>query len=119
MPPLYLPRVLLQEGQECVTWLRLSMQQGMQAQGQAPTKQSTPPMIQARALGSEEVLVVMLFWQWGHTMVTARCPKLGPCTYCTWVTTCTGGWGCMACGGGRPPAFSGRGGYIWPDGPGG
>jgi len=62
-PPLYLPRKLPQLGHEWVTCCMLSTQQGMQAQGQNPTKQRSPPTIQATTLGSDCVLVVT--WAWG------------------------------------------------------
>jgi len=122
-PPLYLPRKLPQLGHEWVTCCMLSTQQGMQAQGQNPTKQRSPPTIQATTLGSDWVLVVTWAWQWGHVIVTGLYPKLGAATYWTWVTTWTGAWGCCGAGyeagGGGAPSFPGKPGYICPGGGGG
>ena len=44
----------------------LSMQKGMQAQGQKPNRQQAPHTIQARALVSSFVLVVTVDWQCGQ-----------------------------------------------------
>jgi len=59
----------------------LSTQHGMQEQGQNPTRQRSPPTIQATTLGSDWVLVVTCAWQWGQFMVTGLYPKLGAATY--------------------------------------
>ena len=37
-----------------------------------PTTQRTPAKIQAKAPGSESVLVRIWLWQWGHVMVTCK-----------------------------------------------
>ena len=56
IPPLYLPRVILQEGQVWVTACMLSIQKGMRQHGQIPNTQRAPQMIQERALLSDLVL---------------------------------------------------------------
>lgn len=96
IPPLYLPRKFLHCGHLWVTELRLSMQQGMQAQTQRPTTQRTPERIQARGPGSESVLVRTWLWQCGHVIWTGWGPKVGALTYCTMT-------GCWAWGAGAAP----------------
>ena len=49
-----------------LTACMLSMQKGMQAQGQKPNRQQAPHTIQARALVSSFVLVVTVDWQCGQ-----------------------------------------------------
>ena len=58
MPPLYLPRVILQAGQLWVTACMLSTQKGIRQQGQMPKTQRAPHRIQAMALLSDLVLEV-------------------------------------------------------------
>ena len=47
----------------------LSTQNGIRQHGQIPNTQRAPQMIQAMALDSDLVLVVMLTWQWGQVML--------------------------------------------------
>ena len=55
-----------------LTACMLSMQKGMQAQGQKPKRQQAPHRIQAMALASSSVLVVIEAWQWGQVIFTGR-----------------------------------------------
>merc|ERR1712098_856255 len=98
MVGLNLPSIVLQLGQLWVTCCILSRKQGMTQHGTHPKKQRTAPSIQAMLLGSDVILVVILFWQWLQFNTAGVGPKAGADTYWTWVTTVGAGGGGCGCG---------------------